>query len=148
MDLTLNDIYSCKRETREELGKAVGDAYFPLTDVPDIQKEFLRQVEEQEEKERKKKEEEEKVDAVDDLGKSLGEVALVQSTGQVIIIFQQCHHRTMIVINLTILNYSTTITSKHQVATLESRERNTLPARDKPERSVRLMQEQGMLRKY
>ena len=72
------------RETREELGKAVGDAYFPLTDVPDIQKEFLRQVEEQEEKERKKKEEEEKEkDAVDDLGKSLGEVALIQPTGQV-----------------------------------------------------------------
>ena len=85
--LTLIDVYSCQRETREELGKAVGDAYFPLTDVPDIQKEFLRQVEEQEEKERKKKEEEEKVDAVDDLGKSLGEVALVQSTGQVIITF-------------------------------------------------------------
>ena len=76
------------RETREELGKAVGDAYIPLADVPDIQKEFLRQVEEQEEKERKKKEEEEKAkDAVDDLGKSLGEVALIQSTtGQVIII--------------------------------------------------------------
>jgi len=108
------------RETREELGKAVEDAYFPLADVPDIQKEFLRQVEEQEEKERKKKEEEEKVkkeeEVVDDLGKNLGEVALVQNTGQ--------------------------------VATLESRERNTLPARDKPERSVRLMQEQGMLRKY
>ena len=110
-------------------------------------------MEEQEEKERKKKEEDEKeedekADAVDDLGKSLGEVALVQSTGQVIITFQQCHHRTMIVINIPILNYSTTILSKHQVATLESRESNTLPARDKPERSVRLMQEQGMLRKY
>ena len=52
-------------------------------------------MEEQEEKERKKKEEE-KADAVDDLGKSLGEVALVQSTGQVIIVFQQCHHLTMI----------------------------------------------------
>ena len=47
-------------------------------------------MEEQEEKERKKKEEEEKEkakDAVDDLGKSLGEVTLIQSTtGQVIII--------------------------------------------------------------
>ena len=42
----------------------------------------MRQVEEQEERERKKKEEEEKV-AVDQLGKSLGEVALVQSGGQV-----------------------------------------------------------------
>ena len=86
-DLTFIDVYSCQRETREELGKAVGDAYFPLTDVPDIQKEFLRQVEEQEEKERKKKEEE-KADTVDDLGKSLGEVALVQCTGQVIITFK------------------------------------------------------------
>ena len=35
-----------------------------------------------------------------------------------------------------------------QVATLESRAANSLPARDTPERSVRLMQEQGMLRKY
>ena len=70
------------RETREELGKAVGEAFFPLSDVPDIQAEFLRQVEEQEERERKKKEEEEKV-AVDQLGKSLGEVALVQSGSQV-----------------------------------------------------------------
>ena len=45
-------------------------------------------MEEQEEKERKKKEEEEKEkDAVDDLDKSLGEAALIQSTtGQVIII--------------------------------------------------------------
>ena len=71
------------RETREELGKAVGEAFFPLSDVPDIQAEFLRQVEEQEERERKKKEEEEKA-AVDQLGKSLGEVALVQSGGQVL----------------------------------------------------------------
>ena len=49
-------------------------------------------MEEQEEKERKKKEEEEKVkkeeEVVDDLGKNLGEVALVQNTGQVIITFQ------------------------------------------------------------
>ena len=34
------------------------------------------------------------------------------------------------------------------VATLEERQRNTLPAREQPERSVRLMKEQGMLRKY
>ena len=52
--------------------------------MPDIQKEFLRQVEEQEEKERKVKEEEKKgEEAVDGLGKSLGEVALVQGTNQV-----------------------------------------------------------------
>ena len=92
LDSSLLYVYFWQRETREELGKAVGDAYFLLTDVPDIQKEFLRQVEEQEEKERKKKEEEEKVkkeeEVVDDLGKNLGEVALVQNTGQVIITFQ------------------------------------------------------------
>ena len=34
------------------------------------------------------------------------------------------------------------------VATLEERQRNTLPAREQPEKSVRLMKEQGMLRKY
>ena len=67
---------------------------------------------------------------VDELGKSFGEVALVQSTGEVII-----------------TNIIKIIISTRQVATMESRG-NTLPARDKPERSVRLMQEQGMLRKY
>ena len=78
----LDPFHFLSRETREELGKAVGEAFFPLSDVPDIQAEFLRQVEEQEERERKKKEEEEKA-AVEQLGKSLGEVALVQSGGQV-----------------------------------------------------------------
>ena len=34
------------------------------------------------------------------------------------------------------------------IATLEQRQANTLPAREKPERSVRLMKEKGMLRKY
>ena len=89
-------------------------------------------MEEQEEKERKKKEEEEKAAGLDELGKSLGEVALVQSTGEVIITNS---------IKIIIL------IATRQVATMESRG-NTLPARDKPERSVRLMQEQGMLRKY
>ena len=34
------------------------------------------------------------------------------------------------------------------VATREQRMAKTLPAREQPERSVRLMREQGMLRKY
>ena len=103
------------RETREELGKAVGDAYYPLADVPDIQQEFLRQLEEQLAAEKKKKEEEQ--GAVAGLEEGMGKVALVAEGGS-------------------------------QVATLESRAANSLPARDTPERSVRLMQEQGMLRKY
>ena len=34
------------------------------------------------------------------------------------------------------------------VATLQQRQQKTLPARELPERSVRLMKEKGMLRKY
>ena len=40
------------------------------------------------------------------------------------------------------------LTEDRSVASLEQRLGNTLPARDKPEKSVRLMKEQGMLRKY
>ena len=35
----------CEEDRREE-GKAVGESFYPLADVPDIQKEFLRQLEE------------------------------------------------------------------------------------------------------
>ena len=40
------------------------------------------------------------------------------------------------------------LTEDRSVASLVQRLGNTLPARDKPEKSVRLMKEQGMLRKY
>jgi len=105
-------------ETRVECGKAVGESYYPLSDVPDIQREFLRQVEEEEERERKKQEEQQGT-TVAQLEKGLEQVAI---TGQE--------------------------TGDGQVSTLESRSQGTLPARDQPERSVRLMMEQGMLRKY
>ena len=37
---------------------------------------------------------------------------------------------------------------ENAVTSYEEKKKLTLPARDKPERSVRLMKEQGMLRKY
>ena len=43
---------------------------------------------------------------------------------------------------------SVALTEGRTVATLEERQKNTLPAREQPEKSVRLMKEQGMLRKY
>ena len=40
-------------ELRKELGKPVGDAFYPLSDVPEIQQEFLKQLEQEEEKAKK-----------------------------------------------------------------------------------------------
>jgi len=105
-------------QTRKECGKAVGEDFYPLADVPDIQKEFLRQLEEEEEKERKKQEEKKAEEQQGDTGavkEVEGALKQVEITGKV---------------------------KETEVPGL------TLPARDTPERSVRLMKEQGMLRKY
>jgi len=101
-------------ELRKELEKAVGDAFYPLADVPEIQKEFLRQVEE----EAAKKKAEELGTEVATIATGMSEVALVGESRE------------------------------GTVMTTEGRANVTLPAREKPEKSVRLMKEQGMLRKY
>ena len=44
-------------ELRKELGKPVGEAFYPLSDVPEIQQQFLKQLEEEEEKAKKASEE-------------------------------------------------------------------------------------------
>lgn len=110
-------------DLRRELGKTAREDFYPMADVPEIQAEFLRQIEEEAEKERAKKAAEVKVKDVEgdkDVAaaeEALSQVALVGEESRV-------------------------------VSTMEEREKVTLPARDKPERSVRLMKEQGMLRKY
>ena len=93
----------------------MGDQFYPLSDVPEIQAEFLRQLDEEKEKEKAIKE------------ASTGtEVATLEAN-----------------MGLVSLN-----DGGSTVATLKQRQRNTLPVREKPERSVRLMKEKGMLRKY
>ena len=122
------------RQLREELGKPVGKDFYPLSgenhivlfpvetsmslDVPEIQEIFLKQLEEEAAKNA------EIAAGVTDSSSS--ELAQLETEmGQVA------------------LSEGT-----RTVASLEERQRNTLPARDKPERSVRLMKERGMLRKY
>ena len=102
-------------ELRKELDKPVGDQFYPLSDVPEIQAEFLRQLDEEKEKEKAIKE-----------ASSGTEVATLEAN-----------------MGLVSLN-----DGGSTVATLEQRQKNTLPVREKPERSVRLMKEKGMLRKY
>ena len=43
-------------ELRKELGKPIGEAFYPLSDVPEIQQQFLKQLEEEEEIAKKKAE--------------------------------------------------------------------------------------------
>ena len=97
------------------MGKPTGDAFYPLADVPDIQKEFLRQLEEEAAK--KSKEEFQDNNNKDDIGQIAQDMNQVSLVGD-------------------------------GTVALEDRKQLTLPAREKPERSIRLMKEQGMLRKY
>jgi len=99
-------------ELRAELGKPVGEAFYPMAEVPEIQAEYLRQVEQEVERERQRKAEAEA--GVRELGEALTQVAIRDTGGEVV----TCANST------------------------------TLPAREKPERSVRLMKERGMLRQY
>lgn len=104
-------------ELRKELGKLVGNDFYPLSDVPEIQAEFIRQLEEEKQKQSEDKKSENSSQEISTLTTAMNQVAINDGNG-------------------------TTI------ATLEQRQANTLPAREKPERSVRLMKEKGMLRKY
>jgi len=105
-------------EIRKELGKTVGEDFYPLADVPDIQKEFLRKLEE----EAAKKSAAEASDQSPT--KTVSEVAKLEADMSVV----------SLIGDGTVSSYG--------------EKKLTLPARDKPERSVRLMKEQGMLRKY
>ena len=105
-------------ELRKELNKPVRKDFYPLSDVPEIQEVYLQQLEE----EANKKTEE----AAGVTSSTCTEVAQLE-TG---------------------LSQVALVEENRTVATLEERQKNTLPAREKPERSVRLMKERGMLRKY
>ena len=106
-------------ELRRELGKAVGPGFYPLADNPDIQAEFLRQLEE------------EAAEAAAATAEPSAAAAITSIEEGV---------RTVSLAGETDLAVSTT--------SLGERQKLTLPKRDQPEKSVRLMQEQGMLRKY
>ena len=108
-------------ELRRELGKPVGEAFFPLADCPDIQAEYIRQLEE------------EKVENNNNSNNNNNEVAAIE-TG---------------LSQVSLGNEVATVgEGGNIVATREQRMAKTLPAREQPERSVRLMKEKGMLRKY
>ena len=106
-------------ELRRELGKAVGEAHYPLADCPDIQAEYIRQLEEEK---------------VENSNNNNNEVAAIE-TG---------------LSQVSLGNEVATLGDSGDdiVATREQRMAKTLPAREQPERSVRLMKEKGMLRKY
>ena len=104
---------------RKELGKPVGEAFYPLSDVPEIQQEFLRQLEEETAKKASQVHDPNLTETgIEKIEKDLNQVAL-------------CAENT-----------------ESAVTTFEEKKKLTLPAREKPEKSVRLMKEQGMLRKY
>ena len=113
-------------EERRELGKAVGPSFYPLSDHPDIQAEFLRQLEE---------EAAEAAAAATSGADSAATAATAATSAKSI----EDGMRTVSIAGSA---------ENSQVATLSDRQRLTLPARDRPEKSVRLMQEKGMLRKY
>ena len=102
-------------ELRKELDKLVGDQFYPLSDVPEIQAEFIRQLDEE---------------------KTAKEADKTANTGTEVATLE------------TNMNQVSLSEGGTTVATLEQRQHNTLPTREKPERSVRLMKEKGMLRKY
>jgi len=104
-------------ELRKELGKPVGEAFYPLADVPEIQKEFLRQLDEEATK-----------NASEATNETGSEIAKLETD-----------------MNQVCLGAEST---ENAVTSYEEKKKLTLPAREKPERSVRLMKEQGMLRKY
>ena len=108
-----------EEQLRKELGKPVGEAFYPLSDVPEIQQEFLRQLEEETVKKASEVKDPKLTETgIEKIDKDLNQVAL-------------CAENT-----------------ESAVTTFEEKKKLTLPAREKPEKSVRLMKEQGMLRKY
>ena len=104
-------------ETRKELGKPVGEAFYPLADVPEIQREFLRQLDEEATK-----------NASEATKETGSEIAKLETDMTQVCLGDEV--------------------PENAVTSYEEKKKLTLPARDKPERSVRLMKEQGMLRKY
>jgi len=112
-------------DERRELGKAVGPHFYPLSDHPDIQAEFLRQLEEEALAE--------EAVASEPTAASTAAVAVLEDGIRTVSI-QGVEERTQVE------TIGTTAMSE--------RKKLTLPARDQPEKSVRLMQEKGMLRKY
>ena len=104
---------------RREVGKAVGKEFYPLADNPEIQAEFLRQLEEE---------------AAEAATAVASEDASTQQLEQGV--------RAVSLIN------ETSCTELTQPKSLHEKQKFTLPQRDQPEKSVRLMQERGMLRKY
>ena len=115
-------------QLRQELGKTVGQDFYPLADVPEIQQEFIRQMEEEAAKQ---------VEANQEAGQA-GDTAEGASGG---------HSEGLAGVETQLMRLAVAGGDVTTVTSVE-RERLTLPAREKPERSVRLMREQGMLRKY
>ena len=105
-------------EMRREVGKAVGTEFYPLADNPEIQAEFLRQLEE------------EAAEAATAVASEDATTQLEQGVKAVSLINE------------------TSCTELTQPKSLKEKQKFTLPQRDQPEKSVRLMQEQGMLREY
>ena len=101
---------------RKEFGKPVGEAFYPLADVPEIQQEFLRQLDEE-------------------AAKKAAEANCPTENGAEIAKIE------------TDMN-QVSLGAERAVTSFEEKKKLTLPAREKPEKSVRLMKEQGMLRKY
>merc|ERR1719266_387817 len=97
-------------ELRKELKKPVGEAFYPLSDVPDIQQQFLKQLAEED-------------------AKKSDEVAGATAVAEVANIDKDMNQ-------LSLLGEDKTVSS------FEEKKDLTLPAREKPEKSMRLMKEQ------
>merc|ERR1711874_728710 len=105
-------------DIRKELGKSSGEAFYPLADVPEIQLEFLKQLEEEAVKKASEANSPAKADPETGVAKLETDLSLVS------------------------------LGAEGDVTTYQEKKNLSLPAREKPERSVRLMREQGILRKY
>jgi len=115
-------------ELRRELGKAVGPKFYPLADNPEIQEVFLQQLEEE-------------AAAAAAEAAAAATSPTQDSSEEVQGIGQQ-----MMAVSLG--GGATSDTRLAEPGSLQARQQLTLPKRDQPEKSVRLMQEKGMLRKY
>ena len=103
-------------QLRKELGKPVGEAFYPLSDVPEIQQEFLRQLEEETAKKASQINDQKLTETgIEKIEKDLNQVAL-------------CAENT-----------------ESAVTTFEEKKKVTSPAREKPEKSVRLIKEKLFL---
>ena len=111
-------------ELRREQGKAVGTHFYPLADNPDIQAEFLRQLEEE------------------------AEAAAVAAEAATAAVAASAADIEEGVRTVSLHGSSDVRGLALTPTTMEEKQKLTLPKRDQPEKSVRLMQEQGMLRKY